>query len=172
MKISIQQIRLLLSVFLMLVSCYVFYLLYNQVKTNHAISEDMNLKWQEETQRRDETGKLARGLKTVELEKTELEKHFAKNSDLVPFLNTMEDLGVKAGVSVETTAVDVSPDKLGLMVGLKARGSFPATYKFITLLENSPYELEFQSLDIFRAGGEGGTEWQSTVEIKLLSFIN
>ncbi len=172
MKINTQQIRLLTSILVMLAFSYAFYLLYSRINSNYGQSEEMNLAWQEATQKRDETGKLTRGLKAVDPEKTELEKHFAQNSDLVPFLNTIEDLGTKAGVSAETTAVDISPDKLGLVVGLKTAGSFGATYKFVTLLENSPYELEFLSLDIYKAGGEGGTEWGSMIRIKLLSFVN
>ena len=39
-------------------------------------------------------------------------------------------------------------------MAIKASGSFEALYKFLTLLENSPYELDFISMDIQKLGGE------------------
>jgi len=77
-----------------------------------------------------------------------LETHFIKSSDVVPFLNTIEALGPAVGASAEIDSVDTSPDGASLIVELQASGSFGAVYKFLTLLENSPYELNFLSMDI------------------------
>jgi hypothetical protein len=65
-----------------------------------------------------------------------------------------------------------------LLVGVKVAGVFEAVYKFLTLLENSPYEIEFLSMDIHKtlvtdvAGKSvGGSTWEAILKIRLLTFI-
>ena len=76
---------------------------------------------------------------------------------------------------------------------VKTPGTFDSLYKFLTLLENSPYELEFVGMDLTREGdftsvavetpadGTGAQtivppsikipRWQATFDVRLLSFI-
>ena len=170
---NIQNARLVASVSFMIFFFLVFYFLYHRIESSHKLSEEMSIKWLEEANRRDETENFAKAIKIAEPEIAKLESHFADNSDLVPFLNTIEGIAPKAGVEAETTDVDISQDKKNLILGLKARGSFDAVYKFITLIENSSYEMEFIYLDIFRSSGQGdvsGPMWEATMRLKLITF--
>lgn len=133
-----------------------------------------------EASRREEVKLLNNSIETIKRDKALIESHFAKSSDVVPFLDTIEALGPKVGVKAETTSVDISKDNTALVVQIKATGDFKNIYRFLTLLENSPYELEFTSVDI-QKGGESGVDeqgipfsnagWEATFGIKLLSFI-
>ncbi|KKS24035.1 MAG: hypothetical protein UU82_C0013G0003 [Candidatus Nomurabacteria bacterium GW2011_GWC2_41_8] len=107
-----------------------------------------------------------------------LETHFAKSSDVVPFLDTIEKLALEVGTKAEVNSVDILTDNTGLIVGLKASGSFEAIYKFLTLLENSPYELDFPSIDMHKLAVSGVSDeniqnlkWEATFRIQLLSFV-
>jgi len=120
-------------------------------------------KWSEEAGRRNETNSLNVLLEKVAPSMAILQTHFAKSSDVVPFLDTIEKLAPKVGATAAVDSVIASSDNTGLVVGLKASGSFEAVYKFLTLLENSPYELDFISMDIQKVD----KKWEAVFKIQL-----
>ena len=127
-----------------------------------------------EVQRLEDLKSLDRSLKNIESGVTLLDTHFAKGSDVVPFLDTIEKLAPKVGVTAEVNSVNNVANGAELVVELESRGSFAGVYKFLTLLENSPYQLEFLSMDL-RKVTEGddlsSVEWQGVFRIRLLGFI-
>lgn len=148
----------------------------NKVK----ISEQVLGEWQKEASRREEIRSLYRSIKTIEKQKSLIETHFAQGSNIVPFLDTIENLASKTEAKAEITSVDIAKDNAGLMVGIKASGSFEAVYRFLLLLENSPYELEFISMDMQKTVTQNVSDknkkskippWNAVFKIKLLSFI-
>lgn len=174
MEINFQKILLPLSVILFLVFCYSSYFLYNETKRNDLLAIDTDIKWQAEARYQEEIISLNQGIKMIEQEKKEIEEHFVSPSDLVPFLDTLEELALKVGITAETTSVDLSSDGSSLLVGLKTEGNFGSVYKFLTLLENSPYELEFSSVNLSKKTIQnigGNSSWQAEFGIKLLSFF-
>ena len=78
------------------------------------------------------------------------------------------------GVKAEVVSVDITKDSSSLIVEINASGSFETIYKLIMLLENSPYNLEFISVNIKDSDTSVGksSQWTATFQIKLLSFIN
>lgn len=176
---NFSKMSLFLSAIFFCIFLSIFLFLYKAVDNNNRESQLKEEKWQNEALRRDEIKMLNRSVKTVKEERAQLETHFAQSSDIVPFLDTIEELGDKVGVKAEFTSVDILKDSTGLMVSMKALGTFQALYKFITLLENSPYELEFVRMDMQRetepsnANGKNisVSKWRVTFEIKLLSFV-
>lgn len=158
---------LFLSVIFFVISCSVFLYFLKEINKNNQESQLKETEWQTEALRRDEIKALDHSIKIIEAERTQLETHFAKSSDIVPFLDTIERLAPQAGAKAEVTSVNVSEDHTGLYVGMEAFGTFNGLYKFLTLLENSPYELEFISMDLSKRVGS----WDAVFKIKLLSFI-
>ena len=133
---------------------------------------------QQETERREGIKLLNSSISKIEKEKSLLESHFAQSSNIVPFLDTIEALGNKVGAKTEVMLVDVPVESKNLNINMKASGSFEEIYKFITLLENSPYELEFISIDVQKQGAidtstknNKKTDWEADLKMKLLSFI-
>ncbi|MBI2630650.1 hypothetical protein HYW73_00330 [Candidatus Nomurabacteria bacterium] len=159
---------LLLSFAFLLASSYAFVFLYMKVGENKEISLKAHAEWQAEANRRDEIRSLARSIKEIQAERTELETHFAESSNIVPFLDTLEKLAVLAGAKADVKSVDIEEEKSELTVSIQTIGSFESTYKFIRLLENSPYELEIISFDIKKSGAG---EWAGLFKIRLLSFV-
>ena len=178
MKNNFQKIPLFLSIIFFVFFCFAFVFLYQKINDNNQKAEEGMITWQTETFRREETRTLDRSLKQMVDDKTQLETHFAKSSDVVPFLDTIEKLASKAGTVAEINSVDTGINSVGLLVGLKTSGSFEAIYKFLTLLENSPYELEFLSMDVHKLAPEIASDkkiknfkWEAIFKIQLLSFI-
>ncbi|MFA6077084.1 MAG: hypothetical protein WC735_03350 [Candidatus Paceibacterota bacterium] len=160
------------------ISLLAFFFLYWTVNTNNRELQTKEEKWQNETLRRDGIRALDRSIEMIEGERAQLETHFAKSSDVVPFLDTIEGLAKKVNAKAEVTSVSILADDVGLMVGMKASGTFYSLYKFLMLLENSPYELEFIGMDIDRktipdtkSKNIQVSEWEAIFKIRLLSFI-
>lgn len=143
------------------------------------MSEQMQTEWQTETSKRSQVASLDRLIKSIAQEKTLLESHFAESTNIVPFLDTIEKLATSVKADSQVISVDIAKDKTSLTVQLKATGSFQSIYKFLTLLENSPYELDFTSVDIrtdtLTSSPDSeekaeSPEWTADLRIKLLSF--
>lgn len=177
---NFKKISLPLSVifFILLLVALVF--LYKKINLNNEKAELSTIELENEANSRSQIRLLNKSIETIKGDKARLETHFAKSSDIVPFLDNIEALGPKAGVKAEITSVNILEDKSGLLAKISASGSFGGIYKFLTLLENSPYELEFIAFDISREGGSDvaldgtlvkNSNWQATFNIKLLSFI-
>lgn len=169
MQSNFPKVPLILSTAFFCVSLLAFVFFFRQININSRELQRKESEWQKEMLRREEVGKLDRSIKIIGEERKNLEIHFAKSSDVVPFLDTIEGLAKVAGAKAETTSVDITDDKTTLTVGMKVSGSWSSVYKFITLLENSPYEIEFIALDMHKEAG--ADNWNVTVRMKLLSFV-
>ncbi len=180
MRSNFPKIPLFFSIIFFVFFSLAFLFFYKAIKNNEKESQLKESEWRVETARRDETIALEHSIKVIQGERDQLETHFAQSSDVVPFLNTIEGLALPVGVKEEVTSVDVQADKAGLLVGMKASGTFNNLYKFLTLLENSPYELEFMEVDITRETASSAVNkknapapvWDAVFKIKLLSFVN
>jgi NAD(P)-dependent dehydrogenase (short-subunit alcohol dehydrogenase family) len=178
MKNNFPKIPLILSIIFFIFFCFAFVFLYGEINDNNQKAEQNTIIWQTEARRRDEIKSLDRSIQMIAGDRALLETHFAKSSDIVPFLDTVEKLASQAGARAEVGSVDILANNAGLMVGLKASGSFEVIYKFLTLLENSPYELDFLLVDIHKltdldASGKNvkNSSWEAVFKIQLLSFI-
>lgn len=172
------KMPLFLSVIFFCISFFLFFFFFRVINSNNKESQLREGEWQSETLRRDGIKALDNSVKIIEGERAQLETHFAQSSDIVPFLDTIEGLASKVGVTAEVTSVDILEDHTGLMVGMKASGIFNGLYKFLTLLENSPYVLEFVGVDMHKETGVGAgsknvplPKWNVIFKIKLLSFV-
>jgi len=163
-----KKIPLVLSSSLLILSFFVYLFIFNHLQENNRLFVENEVQWKQENAKKTEIQAIDRALRMVEKERVVLGAHFVKSSDVVPFLDTLEKLAPRVKAKAEINSVDISSDKKSLLVGLRAVGSFESLYRFITLLENSPYQLEFISMDIVK---DQNTQWSATFKIRLLSFM-
>ncbi len=177
MKNNLKKIPLLLALLLFLFLCFAGWFLYKEINNNNQKAQAGMVVWQTEAKRREDITTLDKSLREVAPLRANLDTHFAKSTDIVPFLDTIEALAPKAGATAEVSAVSAEADNTGLVVELKAKGSFESLYKFLTLLENSPYEMDFLSMDMHTtdagAADKSATSsgWDGDFKIKLLSYV-
>lgn len=174
MQNNFPKIQFFSSIFFLFISLFAFFYFFRTINTNYDEFALKELEWQTESDRREGIKALDRSVKMIEIERAELQTHFAKSSDIVPFLDTIEELAPKVSVKTEVTAVEILKEENGLIVDMKASGTFRNIYKFLTLLENSPYELEFVSIQMNRETAlevKSESGWGVIFRIKLLSFI-
>ena len=169
MQIKYHKKSLVFSVIFFAFCCFVFFVVYQKINSINKTSEQVLSEWKTEAIRRDEIKSLNKSIKVIEQERASLETHFAQSSDVVPFLNIIEELGLKVGAKAEVASVDIAKDGTGLMVEMKASGSFESVYKLLMLLENSPYELELTSFNVRESVEK--KQWDAVFKIRLLSFI-
>jgi hypothetical protein len=179
MKNNFPKIPFFISLAFFIFSCGIFFYFLRGINNLNNKTQLAETTWNTENLRRNEIKTLDQSINDIQDQTTALTTHFAQSSDVVPFLNTIESLATEAGATAIISSVDVSTDNTSLMVALKATGTFPNIYKFITLLENSPYELQFEGMDLqnttsVNTSGKTTTtsNWNATFNIKLISFIN
>lgn len=174
-----QKTPLLFSILFLVFSCLVFLFLHRAIKNNITDSEQIQTIWQNEANKIEELKSLDSLLEKTKEKRILLESYFIHGSDdAVSFLDMIEKMAEDVGGKAEVVLVDIPKDNSGLVVEMKATGRFEALYKYLTLLENSPYEIELISVDTKKLGGEtsfNGTGisslWSATFRMKLLSFI-
>lgn len=135
--------------------------------------------WQTENQKSNDLKYLDRLIKSTAKEQTLLDSHFSQVSDVVPFLNMIESSARKTGANSEVTSVNVLEGGKVLSLQIKATGSFESVYKFLMLLENSPYELEFSSVDFQQVFDNSAInnqktripQWSAVFVARLLTFL-
>ncbi|MSU44869.1 hypothetical protein EXS45_01680 [Candidatus Nomurabacteria bacterium] len=178
MKSNSLKIHLLISSLFLIFSCLLFFYFYREINNNNTESQLKETQLQIETLRRQEIRDLNNSIKIIEEEKAQLETHFAQSSDIVMFLDTIEGLAREADAKAEVVSAVILKDNTGLLVGMSGSGDFDGLYKFLTLLENSPYELEFMGMNMRRATALDVTsknviipKWNVNFSIKLLSFV-
>lgn len=172
------KLALPLSVVFFVFSCTAFYFLYQKINKNNIIAEENNIVWQNEANRRDILSSMDRSIKAIAPEIAQLETHFAESSDVVPFLDSIENAAKMVGVKAEVASVEVPKDGVVLVVAMNVMGSFEQMYKFLTLLENSPYQIEFNKVEIKRNSEldipllvNTKSAWSGFFKMSLLSFI-
>jgi len=178
MKNNFQKIFLFISITLLLLFSLAFIFLYKEINNNNQKTQQATINLQTERRQRDEIISLDQTLQKIASDRILLENHFIKSSDVVPFLNIIEKLAKEAGVSAQINSVNAKTDNTELTVELKASGRFEAIYKFLTLLENSPYVLDFLSMDMHKllfpvGSGKNVVDesWEAILKIQLLSFV-
>jgi len=148
-----------------------------KTKDNNEKAELNAIASETEINQREEIASLNRSLQQNKKNEIALETHFIQSSDVVPFLDALERLAPLSGVKAKINSVDVATANSGLIVGLEASGNFQEIYKFLTLLENSPYEIDFLSMDVHALGMAENAkalknpDWEAVFRIQLLSFI-
>src|ERR1017187_7999453 len=101
MKNNFLKISRFFSLIIFIFSCFVFVFLYRRTNQNNQKAELGTIAWQTETNRRDDITSLDNSLEQVAGNRALLDTHFAQSSDVVPFMNTIEQLGLPTGASVE-----------------------------------------------------------------------
>ncbi len=174
-----EKISLSISIIIFLLLGILFFFLYQKIENNIGISKQTQISLQTEMEKRQEIKNFNDSFKSIAMDKTLFETHFVQSSNIVPFLNTIGQMASSVGTKLEVSSIEVAKDNTGLIMEMNNTGSFLQVYRFITLLENSPYELEFSSLDIStippsqtdKNKSTKGKVWQATLKMKLISFI-
>jgi len=174
MKNHLSQIELLLS-FLFFIACvFAFGFLYQRVESNNAQAEETQLALETLVAKVDVAKTLNQTLESISRDQAKLEESFVSSLDIVPFLDSIESTARGIGIISEVTSVAINEEEKVLLVEVRANGSFARLYQFLTLLEQAPYEIKFDSVDLAIEDNAGVSTsarlWKSIFRIRLTSF--
>lgn len=149
------------------------YFFYKQIVIVKEFTMQKQNEWQVEENRRNEIKNLERSVKNLAQEKKELDSHFVSSDDPVDFLNNLELMASSVGALAEVNTVGTVENNSTLIINLKVNGSFDSLFRFLTLLENSFYIIEVQSLSLNTAISEVknlNPKWDMNLQVKLITF--
>ncbi len=160
------------------ISVFAFFYVFQSINTKNENTAILLEQIKTESDRRNKVTALNAEIKAIAPQRAVLETHFANSSDVVPFLDTLQELSRQALAPAEVSSVDLSKDGKTLEVSMNAQGDFAGISRLLALLQNSPYELDFSSVDIKRKIlsdaeakiASGMPAWNASFKLNLLSF--
>ncbi len=120
-------------------------------------------------------------IKETEKERDIINGYFVKESNVVGFLEFLENIGHTVGANIKITTVTTEKpvnenDKQKLALSIDMRGTWTSVLRYIKLLEAVPYNVEVEEVNINSLGvGElpdnSKPEWSGTIRIKVLMSV-
>ncbi len=122
-------------------------------------------------------GPLGALLKDTEKDKEKIESAFLNSQNLVGFIEKLESLGRKTETDVAVKSIKL-PDQSEIKephFEIQVRGSFRDLFQYIFLLENLPYQISFERINLIKpeASKEAkktSKNWEADLEISILSY--
>ncbi len=91
---------------------------------------------------------------------SQIDSLFIPSDGAVAFINMLETLGQQSGVKVSINSVGVTQDpkiakdfKQTLHLNLMTDGSWSNTFAFLSIVENLPYRIQFEQVNLTLSGG-------------------
>lgn len=168
---KLKYLPTIIAIVVFVVGIASFFFLKKEINKKNEEANIIAVTVETETSNKNRIRQLGSFLDMSSVEIAELDTHFIYRKDVVPFLQFVEDLGSKAGLSAEVSSVDESADGQTLFVSADIEGSFVAVYKFLKLIENAPYKVEITTLDLQSSVQDSGSVWSGSVQVKVISFI-
>lgn len=106
-------------------------------------------------------------------QREEISGGFVSENELIDFIEDLEGAGGNVGTEVKVESATFSGDKEASVPSfrLQASGSFDSLFKLMLVLENLPYEIDFEDLSFTKSSADGKTSsWNGVFIIKLLSY--
>src|SRR3989344_3061444 len=104
MKNRFYPTALIFTIIFFAFSLFVLFFFYKMINDKDEILQQSQLELQTETLKRDEMKQLDRTMRAIALERALLDRHFVENSDVVPLLNTIENLASSVSVVAEISS--------------------------------------------------------------------
>ncbi len=121
-----------------------------RIRNNEQLVQTLQEKVANEEHQSTEFTTLTKTIKATESQNEQLAAYVITPEDVVPFLTTLEQVGVRANTAVTLTSASVEPKKdtvpAHLAVTLNATGSFENVYRTLRTFEALPYEHSISSV--------------------------
>ncbi|MBU3925929.1 hypothetical protein KJ763_02040 [Patescibacteria group bacterium] len=110
----------------------------------------------------------------IAINKEKLESAFLKEENIIGFIEKLESIGKEVNVSVKIFSAEIGKGSDSPRLRINLKGTFQNIFGYITLLENLPYQISFDSLNLVKkvSGDEKIGDWDSDIEISIISFLS
>lgn len=114
---------------------------------------------------------------------SQLDSYFVKSDGVVDFINSLESMGNKNGVSINISSVSVESDVKAkatlyetLRLKIEISGTWANVTNFIAILENLPYGVNISQVSLVSVpsalsdSGKGSVSWRGAVDFGVLKL--
>ncbi|OGZ44647.1 MAG: hypothetical protein A2756_05550 [Candidatus Ryanbacteria bacterium RIFCSPHIGHO2_01_FULL_48_27] len=110
-----------------------------------------------------------------------IERTFFKPNEVVNFIVALESAAASSGVELSINNADLNKPAVNEQptssFALTARGSFTQIYRFIVLVENMPFNMEFTNVSLLGQNNTNGSapsasSVQASIDLKVLTSAN
>lgn len=107
-------------------------------------------------------------------DKKKIDSVFLNEKDIVKFIETLEDLGRKSGIAIKISSAEIGKGSENPKIRISANGPFQNIFQYIIMLENLQNQIAFGNMNLMKKAGDGekNSEWESSIEISVISFLN
>ncbi len=160
------------ALILVILAVFVFKPLFLEIKTVSALALESREKFLSlEMMDKGYVGRVEREYEEINNRIGEIIKSaFVNKEKAVEFFEALESLASTTGSQIEMNVSDFP------IITVNLKGSFPSLMKFLGWLENGPYFISVNSINISRASARGGEEEtisgkiRSTIKITVYSY--
>ncbi len=142
------------SILLLIIVGALYAYCFLQIKHENEYTSGLSKQLLTESQKQDDDRRLAIAIKETDEGRTKLNSYFVTGDGSVHFLGIIEGYSDVAGTQAKFTTVDYDTAKNKLIMSLRITGTFQDVYQNILMLENAPYELEFNRIIFSKDGGQ------------------
>lgn len=168
-------ISILVFVIVFSVDLFFVFSIYKQRDTVAKMREDFMIELKKEKQ----LSSIKNTIKMTEKEQTNLNLCFIANNEVVDFIKSIETMSKNAGVSMNIRSVGVGDTETIressieiLIIEFIIGGSWSNTHNFLSLIENSTYEITINQMSINKISDSmtGKETWKSVFVIKAIKI--
>lgn len=112
-------------------------------------------------------------------ERSVIDRHFVSPEGVVAFIEEVENLGRKAGATIEVRGVEVAAEASGsdvienLILTLSGGGSYEKAARLASLLENIPYVSRVAKFSLERREGAGKSpQWDVHLTLRVIKLAD
>jgi hypothetical protein len=101
-------------------------------------------------------------------QEAQIHGYFVASSDIVPFLESLQNMGAGTGVKVNVAAVaENKTPRPHLDISLKITGPFDAVVRTVGAIEYSPHDIQVTTLALDATPGEKETIWTASMAMRV-----
>ncbi len=174
--ISKKTVRLFwVAVILVLVAISAYTAVVWKIRKNISEAADLSLSIATESQKEAGIESTRNVLRSTAAEREKIDSYFVSSDNIVDFLEKIELLGKKSGVTLSFDSVDIPSDEKSILrVRVGTKGSWESTFYFLSLVENLPFKIEIEKSSIIKTvevvSNVKTSYWRGDFTIKLVSF--
>lgn len=112
-------------------------------------------------------------IKEIAEDKNSIEDAFVDDRTIIKFIEEMERIAEisKVSLEIESASLPVSGQDLGPRFKLTVEGGFGHLFRYLKLLEDSPFQVLFKEVAFIKPDSAGRGSWTLNAELIVLSYI-
>jgi len=146
-----------------IIALIAYIVLFIQIKEKNEIVSALTNEAESIVQKETKLRSVKNLVRDIERERNIIDSYFITDDNIVDFIEIIENLGKKNGLSIEITSVKVDnidsdiekKIKMGelLRVNFKTKGHFSELFQLLSVLENLPFKIDLLNIDFSKSAG-------------------